>query len=401
MSAPSTTLPARRAIALVARREFRVQVHKRSFWVSNAIMLLLIAGSMIAFSLFGTGDDRPSVGVAGDPALAAAVTSAAERLGSPVDVREIASAGDGRAAVAAGDLDVALLGDESGPGATAVVDSELAPTTRAVLDAALADRATGVGLAVVGVTPSQLAAATPPARLTVDALDPTDPEAGQRSALSFAVLIVMFMQIVGFGLTVAMGVVEEKSSRVVELLLSTIRPLDLLWGKVVGIGAVGLVQLLLYGVVGIATGLATGLLTITGTAVGVFGAALAWFVLGYAFFAVLYAAAGSLVSRQEDVNSTTGPLMMLMFAMYGASFWYLGSPDATALQVLSWIPPFPAMLMPLMVAQGTVSAWHVAGSALVMVVAVALLARAGARVYERSVLRIGATVPWREALRSR
>lgn len=132
-----------------------------------------------------------------------------------------------------------------------------------------------------------------------------------------------------------------------------------------------------------------------------FGAALAWFVLGYAFFAVLYAAAGSLVSRQEDVNSTTGPLMMLMFAMYGVSFWYLGSPDATALQVLSWIPPFPAMLMPLMVAQGTVSAWHVAGSALVMIVVVALLARAGARVYERSVLRIGATVPWREALRSR
>lgn len=66
----------------------------------------------------------------------------------------------------------------------------------------------------------------------MDALDPTDPEAGQRSALSFAVLIVMFMQIVGFGLAVAMGVVEEKSSRVVELLLSTIRPLDLLWGKV-------------------------------------------------------------------------------------------------------------------------------------------------------------------------
>lgn len=239
MSAPSTTLPARRAVALVARREFRVQVHKRSFWVSNAIMLLLIAGSMIAFSLFGTGDDRPSVGVAGDPALAAAVTSAAERLGSPVDVREIASTGDGRAAVAAGDLDVALLGDGTGPDATAVVDSELDPATRAVLDAALADRATGVGLAVVGVTPSQLAAATPPAGLTVDALDPTDPEAGQRSALSFAVLIVMFMQIVGFGLAVAMGVVEEKSSRVVELLLSTIRPLDLLWGKVAGIGAVG------------------------------------------------------------------------------------------------------------------------------------------------------------------
>ncbi|MFE7203719.1 ABC transporter permease [Pseudonocardia alni] len=397
----SATLPAHRAVALVARREFRVQVHKRSFWISNAIMVLVIVGGMVAYAVFGSGgDDRPTVGVAGDASLAAAVTTAGERLGLPVEVREVPSAAAGRDAVAAGDLDVALTAD--GPaGAVAVVDSDVPSATRAVLDAALADRATAAALATVGLTPAELAAATPPAGLTVDALDPADPEAGQRTALSFAVLIVMFMQIVGFGLTVAMGVVEEKSSRVVELLLSTIRPLHLLWGKVLGIGAVGLVQLLLYGVVGIGAGIATGLLTITGTALGVFGAALGWFVLGYAFFAVLYAAAGSLVSRQEDVNTTTGPLMMLLFAMYGVSFWFLGSPDSAVLGVLSWIPPFPAMLMPLMIADGSATAGHVAGSALVMLVALVLLAKAGARVYERSVLRIGATVPWREALRSR
>lgn len=397
----SATLPAHRAVALVARREFRVQVHKRSFWISNAIMVLVIVGGMVAYAVFGSGgDDRPTVGVAGDASLAAAVTTAGERLGLPVEVREVPSAAAGRDAVAAGDLDVALTAD--GPaGAVAVVDSEVPSATRAVLDAALADRATAAALATVGLTAAELAAATPPAGLTVDALDPADPEAGQRTALSFVVLIVMFMQIMGFGLTVAMGVVEEKSSRVVELLLSTIRPLHLLWGKVLGIGAVGLVQLLVYGVVGIGAGLATGLLTITGTALGVFGAALGWFVLGYAFFAVLYAAAGSLVSRQEDVNTTTGPLMMVLFAMYGVSFWYMSSPDSAVLDVLSWIPPFPAMLMPLMIADGSATAWHVAGSALVMLVVLALLAKAGARVYERSVLRIGATVPWREALRSR
>lgn len=397
----SATLPAHRAVALVARREFRVQVHKRSFWISNAIMVLVIVGGMVAYAVFGSGgDDRPTVGVAGDASLAAAVTTAGERLGLPVEVREVPSAAAGRDAVAAGDLDVALTAD--GPaGAVAVVDSDVPSATRAVLDAALADRATAAALATVGLTPAELAAATPPVTLTVDALDPADPEAGQRTALSFVVLIVMFMQIMGFGLTVAMGVVEEKSSRVVELLLSTIRPLHLLWGKVLGIGAVGLVQLLLYGVVGIGAGIATGLLTITGTALGVFGAALGWFVLGYAFFAVLYAAAGSLVSRQEDVNSTTGPLMMVLFAMYGVSFWYMSSPDSAVLDVLSWIPPFPAMLMPLMIADGSATAWHVAGSALVMLVVLALLAKAGARVYERSVLRIGATVPWREALRSR
>ncbi|WP_224386154.1 hypothetical protein [Pseudonocardia sp. ICBG1293] len=162
MSAPSATLPARRAVALVARREFRVQVHKRSFWVSNAIMLLVIAGGLVAYSLFGTGDERTSVGVAADPALAAAVGTAGERLGVPLEVRAVASADAARAAVTAGDLDVALLGDGTGPGATAVVTSELAPATRAVLDAAVADRATAAGLAAVGVTPAELAAATRP-----------------------------------------------------------------------------------------------------------------------------------------------------------------------------------------------------------------------------------------------
>ncbi|MEJ8277724.1 ABC transporter permease [Pseudonocardia spirodelae] len=401
MSVPApATLPGPRAVALVARREFRVQVHKRSFWISNAIVLLVVVGGMVGYALFGgSGDDRPSVGVAGDPSLAAAVGTASQRLGVPVEVRPLASAAAGRDAVAAGDLDVALGPAPGAPaGAVAVVDSQVAAPLRTVLDTALADRATAAALAAAGVDPGLPGAAAASATLTVDALDPADPEAGQRTALSFVVLIVMFMQIVGFGVAVAMGVVEEKSSRVVELLLSTIRPLHLLWGKVIGIGAVGLLQLLLYGVAGIGAGLATGLLTVTGTALGVFAATLGWFVLGYAFFAVLYAAAGSLVSRQEDVNSTTGPLMMIMFALYGVAFWYLSSPDATAVTVLAWIPPFPAMLMPLKVADGSATAGQVAGTAALMLVAVAALAWAGARVYERSVLRIGATVPWREAL---
>ncbi|MYW75514.1 ABC transporter permease, partial [Pseudonocardia sp. SID8383] len=108
MTGPAT-LPAHRAVALVARREFRVQVHKRSFWISNAIMVLVIVGGMVAYAVFGSGgDDRPTVGVAGDASLAAAVTTAGERLGLPVEVRDVPSAAAGRDAVAAGDLDVAL-----------------------------------------------------------------------------------------------------------------------------------------------------------------------------------------------------------------------------------------------------------------------------------------------------
>ncbi|MBP2368686.1 ABC transporter permease [Pseudonocardia parietis] len=390
-------LPAHRAIALVARREFRAQVVKKSFVISNAIVLLVIAGGIVAFSLFGgSGDDRPTVGVAGAPDLAAAISEAGDRSGLPVDVRPIDSAGSGREAVLAGDLDVAVL--PAADGAVAIVDEEVPGPVRAVLDAALERQARDAALTGLGVDPADLDRSTAPTLLTVDALDPPDPEAGQRTALSLVALFLLFGQILGFGTYVAMGVVEEKSSRVVELLLSTIRPLHLLWGKIVGIGAVGLLQLALYGVVGLTAGIGTGVLTLTTTAVGVFASVLGWFVLGFAFYSVLYAAAGSMVSRQEDINTTTGPLMLSLFLLYGAAFYYVGSPDATLVTVLSWIPPFSAILMPLRIADGSATVVQIVATIGLMLAAVAALAWLGARIYHRSVLRIGSTVPWREAL---
>ncbi|GAA1400302.1 ABC transporter permease [Pseudonocardia kongjuensis] len=396
MDAPPPS--ARRAVRLVARREFRAQVVKRSFVVSNLIVLLVIAGGIIAFSVFsGSGEpDRSTVGVVGDAPLGSAVATAADRAGVPVEISPLGSADEGRAAVQAGDLDVALVPGDGG--AVAVVDSELPSGLGAVLDAALAGQARDAALAGLGVGPETLAQRTGPAVLTVDALDPPDPEAGQRTALSVAALFLMFGQILGFGTYVAMGVVEEKSSRVVELLLSTIRPLHLLWGKIIGIGAVGLLQLAAYGVVGLAAGLGTGLLTLTATAVGVFASVLGWFVLGFAFYAVLYAAAGSMVSRQEDINSTTTPLMLSLFLMYGAAFYHLGSPDSPLTTVLAWIPPFPAILMPLRIADGSATTVQIVTTVLLMLASTAALGWLAARVFHRSVLRTGSRVPWREAL---
>src|SRR6185436_14728250 len=152
--------------------------------------------------------------------------------------------------------------------------------------------------------------------VTVNALNPPDPDAGRRTALATIAVFLMFQQILGFGMAVAMGVVEEKTSRVVEVLLATIKPLHLLCGKVLGIGVIGLLQLAAYGVVGLGAGVGTGLVTVTGLAVGVFASVLFWFILGFAFFAVCYAAAGSLVSRQEDVNSAATPITMVVMAGY-------------------------------------------------------------------------------------
>jgi len=397
MSGPNGLRPSR-AIALVARREFLTQVRKKSFVVSNVIVLIAIVGGIVAASIFGGDDEnRAKIGLVGDQSLSAALIATGDAAGNPVEVTEIPDEQTARSQVESGDLDVAVIPGDGGS-VTAITESEIDSSLRVVLDGAVAAQAQSAALAAQGVDAAQLAETTRSAVVTVDAIDPPDPERGQRIALSTAVVILLYMQILAFGMYVAMGVVEEKSSRVVELLLSTLRPLQLLWGKVIGIGAVGLAQLATYGVVGVGAGVATGVLTIGGTAWGTLAGTLGWFVLGFAFFAVLYAATGSMVSRQEDVNSTAMPLTILIMAMFFAAFSAVQNPDGTLSNVLSWIPPFSAILMPLRIAAGVASGVQIAGTIVLMVAVTVAMSALAARIYQRSILRMGKTVSWREAL---
>ncbi|MGB7234982.1 MAG: ABC transporter permease [Rhodococcus sp. (in: high G+C Gram-positive bacteria)] len=394
----SQQMSSSRAIGLIAKREFTVQVMKKSFIISNVIILAVIVGGIIAFSIFsgGDGEERDVVGVVGDQSIAAVLSATGDAVGNPVEVRAIDDANAARSIVESGDVAVALV--PTGSGAyTAITESELTGALRAVVEGSVQAQATDAALTQQGVDQATLAAQTANAVVTVDAIDPPDPEAGQRVALSLAAVSILYAQIIGFGMYVAMGVVEEKSSRVVELLLSTVRPLQLLWGKILGIGAVGILQLAAYGAAGVGTGLATGMLTVTGTAISVFAGTLGWFVLGFAFFAVLYAAGGSMVSRQEDVNSTTMPLLLLIVAMFVAAINSVGDAESTLSNVLSWIPPFSAIMMPLRIAAGVAPLYQIVGTALIMAATTAALAVVAAKIYQRSILRIGKTVTWKEA----
>ncbi|QCB50207.1 ABC transporter permease [Rhodococcus sp. PAMC28707] len=393
----SEKLTSTRAVRLIAKREFAVQVMKKSFVISNIIILAAIVGGIIAFSIFSGGDDdRDVIGVVGDQSIASVLQATGDAVGNPVEVRELPDAAAARSDVESGDVAVALVPENAGA-YTAITDSELTGTLRAIIESSVQSQATDTALATQGADRAALTAATTSATVTVDAIDPPDPEAGQRTALALSAVFILYAQIIGFGMYVAMGVVEEKSSRVVELLLSTVRPLQLLWGKIIGIGAVGILQLGLYGIAGVGTGLATGVLTVTGAAISVFAGTLGWFILGFAFFAVLYAAGGSMVSRQEDVNSTTMPLLLLIMAMFFSAFYSVGDPESTLSSVLSWIPPFSAVMMPLRIAAGVAPVYQIVGTALIMLATTAALAVVAAKIYQRSILRIGKTVTWKEA----
>lgn len=394
----SVPLSNARAIGLVARREFVTQVQKKSFVISNAIVLAAIVIGIVAMSIFsGDEDERPTVGVVAGSALGTTIGSIGDAAGMPVEVSTVPDADAGREQVGAGSLDVVLVPGGDGT-VTAITESKIDADLKALIDTAVVQDAQSTALSTRGVDPAEIAADTARANVVVEAIEPPDPEQGQRIILATVSVLLLYMQILLFGTYVAMGVVEEKSSRVVELLLSTLRPLQLLWGKIVGIGAVGLLQLTAYGVVGVGASLATGTLTITGTAISVLIGTLGWFILAFAFFAVLYAAAGSMVSRQEDVNSTSGPLMILIIAMFFAAFSSIDDPEASWSTTLSWIPPFSAILMPLRIAAGVATPVQIVGTVLLMLAATGLLSLVAAKIYQRSILRIGRTVTWKEAL---
>lgn len=393
-----STGPAR-VIALVAKRELTTRARTKSFLISNAIILTLILGGVIAASVFsGAADDHSKVGLVGSAAtLSTALSASSASVGKPVDISTQLDAATARSKVASGDLDVALVPEGVGS-YNAIVKKSLASELRSIIESTVRQQAVSATLSAQGVDPATLAQAAERASVKLVPIKAPDPNSDQRSALAFVAMLLMFYQILMFGLYVAMGVVEEKSSRVVEVLLATIKPLHLLLGKVLGIGAVGLLQLAAYGVVGLAAGIGTGLVTVTGLAVGVFASVLFWFILGFAFYAVCYAAAGSLVSRQEDVNSAAAPITMVVMVGYVLAQVTLASPSGTVASVMSWIPPFSAMLMPLRIASGTTGPLQIVGSAVLMLLMTVALARVAARIYERSVLHTGTRVSWRNAL---
>jgi ABC-2 type transport system permease protein len=382
-------------VRLVARREVVERSREKSFLVSTGLTLLIVIGVVVVPPALGLGDP-PTYRVAFAAAAqdqAAAAQAAADQF--DVDL-EVVEAGPGVARrLADGELDASLEPERI------VVDEELDPELERVLQSASrqvrADRALDdAGLDAAAVTRAQVVPALP-----VDALDPPDPDADARRAIVSVGTFVLYGQLIGYGFWVATGIVEEKSSRVVEVLLATVRPRALLAGKVLGIGLLALGQLLLVAALGVGAAAATGAIDIGASAVEPVLLLLGWFVLGFAFYACLFAAGAARVSRQEDLQSVTTPGTLLVLVSFFASFYVADDPGSTAARVLGVLPPFSALVAPVRLAGGSAAWWEAPLAVGLMLLAVAGLVVLAARVYEGSVLRMGGTVGLREALRGR
>lgn len=387
----------RHATRLVMRREFVERGRDRGFLISTGLTVAIVLAAILIASLASGQDQTARFDVAfGGPNAAAEQAYAnqnADASAMKLTTSVVADPGAAEQQVRDGKLDAYV-----GPDSIAVkesLDAKLGPllqaaAKRATLEAAL--RARGVDVAAV----EQAAAAAGPA-LTTDVLAPKDKNAGERKGIAFLGSILLFAQLIGYGMWVAMGVVEEKSSRVVEVLLAAVPARSLLAGKIFGIGALGFLQLMLTVLVGLAMGAATGSVHLSGVALQAAGLVVVWFVLGYAFYASAYAAVASRVSRQEELQSATQPLNMLLMIGYFAVFPAIRDPSAGWVKIISLIPPFSTLLQPVRIAGGEVSWWEPVVALVLMIGFTAVIIRAAARVYENSVLSFGSKVTFKTA----
>jgi ABC-2 type transport system permease protein len=380
-------------VPLVVHREITTRVRERSFLISTAVTLLIIAAVVIVPSLFNSDDDTVTVGLVGDAStVQPALQQAAQVQGVTLTVNRLPDEAAGRAAVSAGDADAVFVGLNR-----VLVDHELSGRTEQVVQTAYRQAEGAARLTAAGIDAAAVGQALDVPPLAITALDPPDPDSDARRSAAFFGVLLLYFQLVGYGVWVALGVVEEKSSRVVELLLATLRPWQLLTGKVIGIGLLGLGQLVLTGLVGIAAALGTGAIDVPSGIAGVAGQVIIWFLLGFAFYACLYAA---LVSRQEEVQNVTAPLTILLVGSFFLAISVLNNPDSGLARVTSIVPPFSTMVMPIRWAAGDVPLWEVGVSMLLMALVVVALIRVAGRIYAGAVLRSGPRVKIKDALAS-
>lgn len=373
---------ARQSITLVAWREIHERLHSRVFLASTLLMLALVgASSMLSLALSTETTYKVAVVAPVPNGLDAALQRAAKPFEAKVKLQTVTSAAAGRARVNAKTVDVLLL----------VANSQLVFRSNVNTQAAAAaDSAVRALRHHLPPTP-ELTAVTlqPPEKQTTDA----------KTLAAYAGAMLLLTTLALYGQWVLTGVVEEKSNRVVELILATVRPQHLMAGKVIGIGLLGLGQVVLVG--GLTSVLFASGLFDAPTSIGAnLALVIPWFALGFALYAVAYAAAGALASRQQDANSAGIAVTYTLLAAFFLGYVALAS-DMNGLlaNLLTIVPVTAPLVLPARSILIGVPLWeHVLAVLLVLATIYALVRLAG-RIYAQGLLRSGPRVGLRAAMR--
>jgi ABC-2 type transport system permease protein len=384
---------------VVARRDFWVRLRDRGFVISTAITLVVLSIFIVLRAY--TGDDAPSfrLGVveSGGAAVADAadLEAAGERRGVEVTTVPFDDAAAAEQALRDGEIDAALVHDDDLEGRTSVP-----PQLAQIVQDAMVRARIQAALADAQVPASTIDDVLNQPAIQVRTLEPVDPNRDANAGIAFIGVLLAYGQLFGYGVWVATGVIEEKSSRVVEVLLSAIRPRQLLAGKIAGIGALGICQLAFIAAFAIGLAMITGAIDLPATAIGTALIVLTWFVMGFAFYAGLFAVSGSLVSRMEELQNAMVPINLLIFASFFISIGALENPDSTLAIVASILPFSSALAMPVRIVLGSATPPQIVASIAALLISIAITIPLSGRLYAGAILRTGARVKLKDAWRA-
>jgi ABC-2 type transport system permease protein len=394
MNARSLSLGKRRlpTTFLVARREVRMRLRSRVFVGGTIVMAVLVVLGIVAAALLAGKGTPVRVGFSGgSQELEPSFTASAAALGVSVTVSDIADVDAGKAQITAGTLDVLVTGSSTVP--TAVAKDAIPSNVESALSlAAEAARLSDAGLAPAAVKSAM-------AMVPVQLLQPKTPKDNENLFAGLALGIILWIALGQYGNMVAQGVVEEKASRIMEILLATIQPSRLLAGKVIGIGLVGLLQLSIVGVAALVAVHVTNVAAIPAFGLGSILGDIFWFLIGFLFYATGYAAVASLVSRQEEVQSAIAPIAILQIAGYLLVYATVPNPSGPLATVCSLLPPFAPILMAVRMAASDVPFWQVGLAAALDIASIVGLTWLAGRMYTNAAMRIGTRVGFMDAFR--
>ena len=366
--------------------------------------ILLILGGMFAVSLVGRPLPSPSVTLAGQspPGLAEEVQRVAADLAVDVVLVGSVSPEQARRGVASGSIDAALI-----DGATIVAVGAPSPSVEAVLRGAATSTARLEVAKQLGLSREALDRVIEPVAIVVEDVSssgPMDELAAARGAAAFFSVVILFILVMAFGQFVGSAVVEEKQTRVAELVLAKVSTSAMLIGKVLGVGGLGLVQLVILGLtyaVGLwAFGDGSAGLELFRLGIGSLTWMALWFVVGYAMYSFVFATMGATVSRLEDLQSLTYVPSVLLLPAYGVAAASLAGVVSPLLAPMSMVPIWSPLLMPFRIVTGDAVWWEVVVALVGSAAFIAFLVWFGARVYRGAALRTGGRVGLREAYRA-
>ncbi|TDX02903.1 ABC transporter permease [Kribbella sp. VKM Ac-2566] len=373
---------------LIAEREITTKLRDKTFIGSTVVMLLIVMAAVIIPALIA-GKGGPDKIAVIDDAGVKVVQQASTTTGDGYEVTRVADRPAAEKAVTDGKVEAALLPDADG---YVVLGKDRVDSG---VEGALREAAAAVGMETnagkAGLSPAELHAGT---KVSLQLLKPGPLPDIVSDFVNIGLALVFYMTALGFGMMIAQSVVQEKESRVVEILAAAVPIRSLLWGKVLGNTVLALTQIVVIAGASLIGLLATDQADILEVVAPVAGWFVVFFVLGFVALAGLWAVAGSLATRQEDLGSTTLPGQMILMI----PFFFSVFAGSSAKTVASFVPIASSMSMPGRMLTEDVPVWQPLVAIALLLAATVLIVRMGARLYERTLLQTGRRLGYREAL---